>query len=272
MNRGHNWRRGCKALAAVAMLAFGLPFAITAWAEEEPPHIVFLVSEDEHNYEAHETIPPYAQWLEEEHGFRTSVIQGEGEPTAHHFPDLEIITEADLVVVFFRRRALSEEQLGLIKGYLEEGNPLAGIRTANHAFAVRENVEGEIAEGYEDWHAFVPGILGCENRGYGPVAPGTQVVPADGAEDHPVLENVEPLEWWSEGNVYHVAPLVDEDAEIILMGSVEDDVEPIAWTRWTADGAPVFYTSLGHPSDFERSPFRTLLLNGMRWALEQAEP
>jgi len=258
-----------KAIIAAAVLAFGV--ALPAQAEEEPPHIVFLVSEDEHNYEAHETIPPYAEWLESEHDFNTSVIHGEGEPAAHHFPDLERIAEADLVVIFFRRRALTEDQLGLIKDYLAAGNPLVGIRTANHAFAVREEVEGEIPEGYEDWHDFVPEILGCENRGYGPVEPGTQVFPAPGAEDHPILENVEPPEWHSEGNVYHVAPLVDPEAEALLMGSVEDEVEPIAWTRWTDDGAPVFYTSLGHPSDFERSPFRTLLLNGIRWTLEQGE-
>ncbi|MEX2579340.1 MAG: hypothetical protein WD342_09800 [Verrucomicrobiales bacterium] len=35
----------------------------------------------------------------------------------------------------------------------------------------------------------------------------------------------------------------------------------------------VFYTSLGHPSDFDddRPHFRDLLLNGIRWALETVE-
>ena len=30
---------------------------------------------------------------------------------------------------------------------------------------------------------------------------------------------------------------------------------------------PVFYTTLGHPSDFENPAFRQLLLNAIRWAI-----
>lgn len=78
------------------------------------------------------------------------------------------------------------------------------------------------------------------------------------------------MKWRSEGNVSHVVPLVNQEAEAFLMGSVEDDVHPIARTRWRDDGAPVFHTSLGHPTNFERSPFRTLFGNGIRWSLEQA--
>lgn len=234
---------------------------------EEQPHIVFLINEDPYNYEAHETIPPFAEMLDREHGFQTTVIQGEGDLSAFRFPGLEeALAEADLLVVFFRRIALSHEQLGAIKSYLNDGHPLVGIRTANHAFSVRSE-DGEIPEGYEDWWDFVPDILGCENRGYGSSEIGTEVAVVPEAADHPILEGFEPAQWHSTGNVYHVAPLLDEEATVLLTGTAGDDVEPIAWTRMAGESR-VFYTSLGYPDDFEVPQFRTLLINGIRWALD----
>ena len=262
---GTRMARRWTAVAGLVVAALGVMLAAA-----EAPRVVFLISEDPDNYGAHETIPPFAEWLEDAHGFAVTVILGEGEPVAFRFPELEeALADADAAVVFFRRRALSEEQLGALQAYVEAGNPLVGIRTANHAFAIRPNVEGEIAEGYADWWDFPPDVLGCENRGYGPVDPGTAVEPAPDMTDHPILDGVEPLAWRSEGNVYHVAPLVDEEAELLLTGTVEEAVEPIAWTRRTEHGGPVFYTSLGHPTDFETPQFRALLVNGVRWAIEQ---
>lgn len=257
---------GCLLLAIAVMMT-----ALPAQADEEALHIVILTGEDPANYAAHQTMPRFAQWLERREGFKTTVLIGEGELEAHHLPNLEVIKEADLVVIFFRRRAFKTEQMDLIKNYLKEGNPLVGIRTANHAFCVHEHPERGLPEGYESWWEFVPEILGCENRGYGPVEPGTAVAPAPGKESHPILKGAEPLEWHSQGNAYLVAPLLDEEAEILLYGTVEDKVEPVAWTRWTEDGSPVFYTSLGHPADFAEPQFRELLVNGIRWALNEAK-
>lgn len=259
-------------LLAVLLAALSASvLSVSARADEKAPHVVFLTGEDPSNYEAHQTMPAFAARLQEEHGFRTTVLVGEGPLIAHHFPGLEVIDEANLLVIFFRRRAFRTEQLDRIKAYLKAGRPLVAIRTANHAFSVHEHPERGLPEGFEAWWAFVPDILGCENRGYGPTEPGTAVAPAPGMENHPILEGVAPLEWHSEGNVYLVAPLLDEDAQVLLLGSVEDAVEPIAWTRRTQDGGPVFYTSLGYPGDFDKPQFRRLLLNGIRWALEAAE-
>ena len=242
-------------------------FALPAIAESPLPHAVFLVSEDPHNYEAHATIPPFAALLAEEHGFQATVLQREGEENAYEFPGLGVVADADVLVVFVRRTCLPAEDMAMIRAHIESGKPVLGIRTANHAFAVRE-ADGAIPEGYEDWWEFVPDVLGCENRGYGPVEPGTAVSAATGAENHALLEGIEPIPWHSPGNVYRVAPLIDEDAEVLLLGSVDDAVEPIAWTRTTAHGGKVFYTSLGHPGDFDSPQLPRLLLNALRWCLE----
>lgn len=233
--------------------------------EERIPHIVFLISEDPLNYKATSTIPPFAKSLSEERQYKTSVLLGEGDKLeAHHFPGLEALEDADLLVVFCRRLALKPEQMQAIKSYLEKGKPLIGLRTANHAFSVRDTV----AEGYEDWWGFVPEILGCENRGYEPEELGTDVKIIAEQAGHPILKGIDPAEpWRSNGQVYKVAPLIDSTATVLLTGSTVNVTEPFAWTRKTADGSPVFYTALGYPDDFKNTQFTTLLKNAIEWSL-----
>ncbi|MEX1240173.1 MAG: ThuA domain-containing protein [Cyclobacteriaceae bacterium] len=231
--------------------------------QKEKPHVVFLISEDPDNYEAPRTIPVFAETLKREEGFKVTVLLGEGERSAFRFPGLELVSEADLIVVFCRRVALTPEQLGLLKNYLKGGKPLIGIRTANHAFTAL----GEIAAGHEAWPEFVADILGCQNRGYGPQEVGTEVSMVPSQKKHSILKGFEPAPWHAEGSTYLVSPLLDQKATVLVMGSVEDKVEPIAWTRYTADQGRVFYTSLGYPSDFNRPQFKKLLVNGIYWSL-----
>lgn len=229
------------------------------------PHIVFLISEDPDNYEAHKTIPAFAEMLKRDHNFQVSVLLGQGPRHAFSFPGMQVLSKADLVVIFCRRVALPSEQLAMLRKYLKAGKPIVGLRTANHAFSVREEVE----HGHEAWWEFVSDILGSENRGYGPVEPGTDIAVAIGAEDHPILKGISPPEWHSVGNLYLVAPLLDTNAKVLLTGSVENKMEPIAWTRITADKGKVFYTSLGYPDDFQREQFQKLVLNAINWALKK---
>lgn len=53
-------------------------------------------------------------------------------------------------------------------------------------------------------------------------------------------------------NVYLVAPLFDRQATVLLTGKENDITQPIAWTR-TAGKSKVFYTSSGHPTDFNHN-------------------
>lgn len=225
------------------------------------PHIVFLITEDPLNYEAHNTIPLFARLLEKQEGYKVTVLLGKGPQGACVYPDFDIINKADLLVIFARRIALPHEQMKQLKSYIASGRPVVGIRTANHAFTARE----KIAEGFEDWPEFVSSVLGCENRGYGPVEPGTDVTVNTNAANHPILKGL-PAQWHSEGNVYRVAPLLDSSITVLLTGKVNNITEPVAWVRH-AGASKVFYTSLGYPSDFQTSHFRKLMLGGIKWAL-----
>jgi type 1 glutamine amidotransferase len=54
---------------------------------------------------------------------------------------------------------------------------------------------------------------------------------------------------------------------VLLTGRAEGiaQPEPVAWTRTGPGGGRVFYTSLGHPGDFEVPAFRALLRNAIYW-------
>lgn len=231
---------------------------------KEKKHVVFLISEDPDNYEAPRTIPPFAEELSRDHGFRTTVLLGEGERSAFRFPGFEVIADADLVVVFCRRVALPEDQMAMLKQYLADGKPLVGIRTAHHSFSPREG----IAAGHEGWPEFPADILGCENRGYGSQDAGVEVTLVQKERKHPILKGVQPSQWHSEGSLYHVA-LLDPGAKVLVMGKSGAKEEPIAWTRVTSNNSRVFYTSLGYPSDFDKQQYRRLLINGINWALKR---
>jgi type 1 glutamine amidotransferase len=256
----------------LAMLACVVPFVgPTGSFGAEPPHVVFLVSEDPSNYKAVQTIPAFADALRGRYGCRCTVLKREGdidrgEFPAACFPRLEAIAKADLVVVFFRRCALPKAQIAAIRSYLAEGKPLVGIRTANHSMAVR----GLIAAGHDRWDSFCTEVLGCGNHGYGSEKPGTDVQVVSEAVGHPILAGVKPSQWHSNGSLYLVKP-IDKKATVLLTGSVGDKSEPVAWTRLYGKSR-IFYTTLGHPDDFKLGQFTNLLVNALFWAIDRPLP
>lgn len=229
-------------------------------------HIVFLVTEDSLNYEAHKTIPEFGRLLKERFGYKVTVLLGQGTHGAYTYTDFDVVEKADLLIIFARRIALPHKQMEIIKSYINSGRPVIGIRTANHAFTVWD----KISEGFEDWPEFVATVLGCENRGYGPIDPGTDVSLDVNAINHPVVQKLQSSYWHSKGNIYKVAPLLDSNITVILRGKADTITEPVAWAR-RAGRSKVFYTSLGHPTDFQTTPFINLLLGGIKWALTVQE-
>lgn len=233
------------------------------------PRIVFLITKDTNNYEADKTVPRFAETLEKKHGYEVTVLLGTGEHGSYRYPSMEALSQADLLVVFARRIALPHEQMNAIKTYLSKGKPLIGIRTANHAFAVQGKI-ADVADGFEDWPDFVADFFGCQNRGYGPHELGYDVTLVPESASHPIVKDLQIKQWHSKGGIYKVAPLLDKEATVLLMGKANDSVEPIAWTR-NAGKSRVFYISMGYPDDFQTQQFITLLTNGIKWALDKKE-
>lgn len=254
-----------KILAAILIVAVGLLGGnpLPAQKKSGKPHLVFLISEDPLNYEAHLTIPPFADSLQKAGLFNTTVLKGRGKHESFRFEGLDALDKADVLVVFCRRVALPYAQMEKIKSFIKSGKPVVGIRTANHGFSVREKLA---VEGHEAWWGFVPDILGHENKGYEPEPLGTLVEVKPENAGHPILKGISPEAWKSSGSTYKVSPLIDPLAVVILTGSTPNVKEPAAWTRKNDYGGKVFYTSLGYPKDFSEPRFRQLIVNALKWA------
>ncbi|MDR1602985.1 MAG: isochorismatase family protein [Tannerella sp.] len=195
-------------------------------------------------------------------------------PSRHNLENLRILDDADLAVIFIRRRALEPEKMQSIKDYVASGRPLLGIRTASHAFDAKGNVPreggnivaatGNTAEYLAQWPEFDEQVWGGNYQGhYGHLNTGTDISVVPGMENHPLLRGVEPFN--SPNWLYRNRPLRTERATVLLLGSnpgVPD--EPVLWTN----GDHTVYTSLGHWDDWEIPAFRTLMFNTVYYLLK----
>ncbi|MHC4369598.1 MAG: ThuA domain-containing protein [Planctomycetota bacterium] len=227
------------------------------------PRVVFLSAESE--YGAAESLPGFASELETKYGLSCEILQGstakKGEGR-NYIPGMEALTQADLAVLFVRRRALPAADMKYFRDYMDRGGPLIGLRTASHAFDTR----GKAPEGYSEWLE----LDGGNYHGHHGSGPTCIVTMAEKAKGHPVLAGVK-LPFTSNGSLYEVHPL-KRSAWQLLTGSIPGkDPEPVAWTNMYGKSR-VFYTSLGHPDDFKNEHFRKLLINAAFWCMKTSIP
>jgi type 1 glutamine amidotransferase len=233
-------------------------------------NIVIMTVEDPNNYEAPRTMREFAEKDLRPLGHRVTLIDGD-KPQMHHFAGLvEALKDADLLVLFSRRRFPPKEQMAAIRAHLAAGKPLLGIRTANHAFLPKPNeaVDPSLAP----WPEFTHEVLGGENTGYEIKGLPYSVRVPDGVKT-PLLEGVNVANIRGYQSLYQVLPLA-ADATPILIGTAQVGAatppQPVAWTRTYGPGkARIFYTSLGAPEDMRSADVRRLLLNAVAWTLQK---
>jgi type 1 glutamine amidotransferase len=255
--------------------------------EAKPSHVVFVTGDEE--YRSEESMPMLAKILHHDHGFKVTVCyaldqNGVIDPNnLKNIAGLEALDDADLMVLFTRFRQLPDDQLERIVRYAGSGKPMAGFRTATHAFRYPGGPHAE--EMNEAWPAKVFGQKWITHHGHfgdGKEAL-TEVTINPVYRDHPVLRGVKPFEAYSW--LYHVeggGDLLSGECQRLLIGRAKKTshekelgrfqiTNPVAWTRtYTGkSGVParVFFTTLGHPYDFTLEPMRKLALNGIFWAL-----
>lgn len=229
--------------------------------DRRPQTVVFAIAENE--YEAKETLPAFAKQQLEPLGIRCVFLHSSGlslraeGSDSNDLPGTEALKDADLLVIYMRRKTLPQEQLDRFKAYFAGGRPVIGLRTANHAF--------------QNWLEFDPLVLGGNYTGHHGKNNPMRVSIVDSAQKHPLLRGVE-MEFASAGSLYKNSPL-KESAVVLLMGRIAGkEPEPVAWTN-AHNGGKIVYTSLGHPDDFDqRSTVRPLLRNAVLWTLERPVP
>jgi len=178
------------------------------------------------------------------------------------------------MVMFLRYRALPDAELNRILAYVKSGKPMVGFRTSTHAFNYpKDNPHADLNDGFglDTW-----GQKWITHHGHTST---TTVALRPDAAAHPILRGVTPFA--AKSWLYHVLPL-NGPATLLLDGTAVNSeraqkfdqfppLQPVAWTR-ERNGARVFFTTLGHPGDFEQPSMRRLVVNGILWALGRDVP
>ena len=225
----------------------------TAGAAESARQQTIVLISGEYEYDSARTLPAFKQYLATNYGFNCIYLE---RTKSEEIPGLDALEKADLAIIFVRRMTLPKEQLGKIKKFIDSGKPLIGLRTASHAF-----------ENWKEWDHDVLGGNYHNHYGNNLVSP-IKIEPE--AADHPILKGVE-NGFAAGGSLYRNAPL-PPSSTVLLTGSVSNEPpEPVAWTH-NYKAARVFYTSLGHPKDFENPSFRRLVVNAIFRTLDRPAP
>ena len=221
------------------------------------PTVAILLGEEE--YQTATTLPKFAA---EELGkdYRVPLIFLD-ETSQASFKGLDAVASADLLLISARRRPLPPAELAVIKKHVSAGKPVIGIRTASHAFHLRNQPP---PAGLADWPTIDADVFGGSYTNHHAPRLKATIWPLAAAREHAILKGIDATQFPGGGGLYQTAPLAAGATEL-LRGKVEGVAEeqPVAWTFRRADGGQSFYTSLGHPADFERTEFRTLLKNAL---------
>ncbi len=242
------------------------------------PYIVFVTGDHEYSGEA--TLPVIAAELEKHYGFRTKVLKAFPDHNSEeNIPGLEALQEADVAVFFLRWRRLPADQVKYIEDYLKTGKPLVGFRTTSHAFNYPKG------HPLEKWNSFgelafnsPPGWGGKANHThYGHKSTtDVSIIPAAAKNTllTGVINNFHAKSW-----LYKVLPdYPTKGSTWLLMGhAINPDKKdafdnPVAWSGKNSYGAKFFFTTLGHPEDFDLEPFQHLVVNAIHWAAGKPIP
>lgn len=263
----HIEKHWCPTITSSDLLG-GEPFR---FKDDQRKKIAFVIGENE--YHTWETLPAFAKQELEPRGYKIEMVMASTTPGDPNFENYQAIKGADLVVLSARRRPAKKEMLALLHQHLDSGKALIGIRTACHAFAPR-GADRETLSNPEfgEWADFDPEVLGGHYTDHYSGPPTTIEVAAE-ASDSPILTGVAMPALNTHGSLYKVRPL-SASAKPLLVGTLGGNpAEPIAWTnKYGENNAKIFFTSLGHPDDFQNPAFRRLLLNAILWSLGDQIP
>ena len=238
--------------------------------DDTRPVVAFITAESEYN--SNLTLPKFAHELLLTKGVNCEFAIGkpiEGVKEIHNIENLQILKDADLAVVFVRRRGLDPAKMALVKDYINSGKPVLGMRTASHAFApeVPKGQSKDFLSGLDKWPEFDGDILGGNYKGHFSNTTITVISVVPGMESHPVLKDVSLKDFNSSDGIYRNQSLRSEKAQVLLFGTITGQPsQPMLWTNNTGKNN-VIYTSMGSVRDWQNESFRKIMRNSVSYLL-----
>ena len=244
------------------ILSFTFLFS-NSYSQEKKPKVTFLIAEREYMTEV--TLPVFAKsHLIDNFRIAYCLADKEGD-TRHTLKNSKHIDDADLLFVSVRRRAFTVDIMNRIRKHINEGKPVAGIRTASHAFQLRKEA---LPAGHAEWTKWDGEVIGGNYSGHLGKGLVCNIQSTSGEVNHEILNKVK-LPFSSPATLYRNTPL-PKTSVALLKGVVDGHPsEPVAWVNQTVAGGKVFYTSLGHIEDFKKPAFNQLLKNAIDWCLNK---
>ena len=280
----HFWPLKLKRRSLMKSRLFVFPlFLITSlMGAGENPHAVFVVGTT--HYRPGKTIPALAKQIEENFGWKTTVIHPEGNPEKNEkgISGLEALKEADVAIFYLRFLTLPEEQLAHIESYLKSGKPVVGFRTSTHAFRYPE--DHKLAK----WNdGFGKDAMGSKYFIHGKGS--TTVEPVQKQRGHEIFTGYNQAAPRKAAGTLYLSDL-PENATVLMTGTGKfkrtgtvtnsfgthelkaEMTDDVVWTWETRWGGRVFGTTLGHPGTFADANFVRLFINGIHWAAGKPVP
>ncbi len=260
-------------------------------------HIVLISGDDE--YRSEEALPMLGKILSVHHGFKCTVLfaindKGDIQPNFQtNIPGLEVLKDADLVIMGLRFRNLPDEQMDHIDAYLNTDKPIIGLRTSTHAFATK-------SEKYKKYHwqskekgweqGFGKQVFGetwvAHHGAHGREATRGVITEAAAAANHPVVRGITPGSIWGDSDVYTINLPLPGDSEPIVLGAVltgmgvndppvanqkNKPMMPVTWTKTykaeSGEVSQILTTTMGAATDLAHEGTRRMVVNGVYWIL-----
>jgi hypothetical protein len=260
-------------------------------------HIVYVASD--HEYRGEEALPALARIMAKHYGFKCTVIFGVSPedgtilPGSSELRGLEILKDADLMVIFMRFISMADDEMQHFVDYVDRGGPIVALRTSTHAFKIEPDRKFYSYDynypGEEFKLGFGRQVLGeTWVTHYGKNHEQSSIlIPEQDQKEHPVLRGVGAMHTQAGG---YTADPIDGSTilarGIILNGMNVDapvdttkELMPVAWVREhhskSGKAARIFTTTQGASQDVLDANFRRMLLNAHFWCLgfeEQIAP
>ncbi|MCE6992238.1 ThuA domain-containing protein [Dyadobacter sp. CY323] len=252
-------------------------------------NIVFIATD--HEYRGEESLPALARILAKTYGFTCTVVyaldeNGDILPGGSNVKGLEVLEEADLLVMFMRFAHFADKEMQHIDDYVKRGGPIVAFRTSTHAFEIKNdpkwehyswNYKGPETAWKDGFGEYVLGETWVSHYGTNHKQ-SSKIIIEPAQAKHPIMTGVKDM--WVQSGGYTAEPkgTVLARGEVLngMTATSEPDktkeLLPVAWIRdYKVDSGKTgraFTTTHGASEDILNEGFRRMVINAMFWGLK----